>query len=698
MRRATFWFIFGTVLLDMLALGIIAPVFPKLVIQLEGGNDIIAAGLLGLFGTVWAAMQFLFAPVLGALSDRVGRRPVILLSCLGLGLDYVIMALAPTVQWLFVGRMLSGITASSFTTSFAYIADVTEPDERARRFGMLGAAFGVGFILGPAVGGLLGGIDIRAPFWAAGALSIVGAAYGWFVLPESLPRERRAPFAWRRANPVGSLGLLRGHEALVALAVVAFVNRVAHDALPSVFVVYGDYRFGWTARAVGFALAIVGAASIVVQAGVVGPAVRRLGEPRALRTGLACGALAFVVYGLAPTGGIFLMGIPLGALYGLTYPSLQGLMTRRVGPDEQGRLQGALGSLMGIAGVIAPLLFTQVFAAAIGPFRAAGVPGAPFLLAALLLVTAMAVLPRGVVASLVVLVACVGVSSAAAQSVAGPPRLSWRPRVPLEGSAVLLELSASSDDSGAVVHGELAGEPLHFERTPHGFRALAAVPFDGADSVAARATVERAGGASDTVVVWLMPRRRRAPRERLHAAPALVQPPDSLAGQLQEERELVDGVRRRAHETPRLWREPFIRPRTSAVTDRFGVARVFNGVLRSRHMGVDFAGRRGASVRAANRGVVALVADLYLSGTTVLIDHGAGLVTGYLHFSRALVAVGDTVTRGQVIGEVGATGRVTGPHLHWLAAYGGITFDPLGLVGLDFNSPWAPRAPRRTKP
>src|SRR6266571_826894 len=391
LRRATFWFIFGTVLLDMLALGIIAPVFPKLVIQLEGGNETSAARLVGLFGTLWAAMQFLFAPVLGALSDRVGRRPVILVSCFGLGLDYVIMALAPTVGWLFLGRALSGITASSFATSFAYIADVTEPDQRAGRFGLLGMAFGVGFILGPAVGGLLGSIGLRAPFWAAGALSVVGAAYGWFVLPESLPRERRAAFAWRRANPVGSLDLLRGHEALFGLAIVAFLYRVAHDCLPSLFVLYGDYRYGWTARTVGFALATVGVASMIVQGGLVGPVVRRLGEPRALLVGLACGALAFTIYGLAPTGTMFLLGIPVGALFGLSYPSLQGLMTRRVGPDEQGRLQGALASLMGIAGVIAPVLFTQTFAAAIGPFRELGAPGAPFLLAALLLVAAVVV-------------------------------------------------------------------------------------------------------------------------------------------------------------------------------------------------------------------------------------------------------------------------------------------------------------------
>ena len=394
MRRATFWFIFATVLLDMLALGIIAPVFPTLVIQLQGGNEASAARFVGWFGTVWAVMQFLFAPVLGALSDRVGRRPVILLSCLGLALDYAVMALAPTVAWLFLGRALSGITASSFATSYAYIADVTEPDERAQRFGLLGVAFGIGFILGPAIGGLLGGIGVRAPFWAAGTLSLIGAAYGWFVLPESLPRERRAPFQWRRANPWGALGMLQAREALLGLATVAFLYRLAHDALPSMFVLYGDYRYRWTTQTVGLALATVGVASMVVQGGVVGPAVKRLGEARALLTGLACGAVAFTIYGLASSGAAFLLGIPVGSLFGLSYPSLQGLMTRRVGPDEQGRLQGALASLMGIAGVIAPVLYTQLFAAAIGRYRALGVPGAPFFLAALLLVAAIAIVRR----------------------------------------------------------------------------------------------------------------------------------------------------------------------------------------------------------------------------------------------------------------------------------------------------------------
>jgi MFS transporter, DHA1 family, tetracycline resistance protein len=391
MKRAAFAFIFFTVLLDMLALGIVAPVLPKLVIELEGGDKASAASAYGLFGTVWAAMQFLFAPLLGALSDRYGRRRVILLSCVGLGLDYLVMAWAPTLTWLFVGRMISGITASSFATAFAYIADVTPADERAGKFGMLGAAFGIGFILGPAAGGLLGAFGLRVPFIVAGLLSLVGAVYGWFVLPESLPPERRSAFSWRRANPIGSLGFLRSHHALFALAAAAFLYRIAHDAMPSLFVIFGDYRFGWDEKTVGFALAIIGVVSMIVQAGLVGYLVKRLGERRAMVAGMAFGAAANAVYGLAPTGAVFLLGIPIGGLFGLAYPAMQGLMSRAVGPDEQGTLQGAIASLMGIAGVLAPMLFTQMFSLAIGEFREWNLPGAPFLFAGTLLVVAMVV-------------------------------------------------------------------------------------------------------------------------------------------------------------------------------------------------------------------------------------------------------------------------------------------------------------------
>jgi DHA1 family tetracycline resistance protein-like MFS transporter len=382
--RAAFVFIFITVALDMLALGVMVPVLPKLIVSFEHGDMADAAGVAGLFGFAWAAMQFIFSPVLGALSDRRGRRPVILLSNLGLGLDYLLMAVAPSLTWLFVGRLVSGITSASFSTAGAYIADVTPEDERAAKFGMLGAAFGLGFVVGPALGGLLGGISLRLPFWAAAGLSLTNALYGFFILPESLPREQRAPFAWSKANPFGSLELLRSQPRLLGLAAVAFLYNIAHDSLPSVFVLYTDYRYHWGERMVGFSLAGIGVASTIVSALLVGPLVKRLGERRALLVGLAFGAAGFAVYGLAPTGALFLAGIPFLAIWGLAGPAFQALMSRRVEPSAQGRLQGALGSLAGVTGMLGPLIFTQIFALGISS-RGFTLPGAPYLLSALLL-------------------------------------------------------------------------------------------------------------------------------------------------------------------------------------------------------------------------------------------------------------------------------------------------------------------------
>ncbi len=266
------------------------------------------------------------------------------------------------------------------------------------------------------------------------------------------------------------------------------------------------------------------------------------------------------------------------------------------------------------------------------------------------------------------------------QGTAAEPQVAWWPRLPLQGSLVRVVVRPPPGDSVTAVYGELAGEPLHFEPFAEGFEALGAVPFAADDSATARLVMEHADSTSDTVLAALSVGRRRVPRERLRVAPEFAEPPDSLTARIRLEQELVQGVRQRAHETPRLWRVPFVRPRSSAVTSGFGVARVFNKVLRSRHWGVDFAGQLGAPVRAANRGVVALVADLYYSGSTILIDHGAGLVTGYFHLSRVLVVPGDTVDVGQLIGRVGSSGRVTRSHLHWFAAYGGITVDPLDLV------------------
>ena len=389
MKRGAFAFVFVTVLLDMLALGVIVPVLPALVLQFRSGDTASGAIIYGLFATVWSVMQFFFSPVLGSASDRFGRRPVILLSNFGLGLDYVLMAMAPSLGWLFLGRVVSGITSSSLPTATAYIADVTPPEKRAEKFGMLGVAFGIGFIVGPSIGGLLGGVSLRAPFWGAASLSLANATYGFFILPESLPPERRTPFHWKRATPIGSIQLLRSRSQLLALGCAGFLSMLAHDSLPITAVIYMQYRFQWTQLTIGLVLALVGAASVVVQGGLVGRIVGAIGERRALALGLACGAAGMLVYALAPNGTIFLAGIAMTALYGLANPSLQSLMTSRVGPDEQGQLQGANGSLNGVAAMVAPSLFTWAFAFGISP--GVSLPGIPFLIAASFLIAALSV-------------------------------------------------------------------------------------------------------------------------------------------------------------------------------------------------------------------------------------------------------------------------------------------------------------------
>ena len=389
-RRAAFIFVFITVLLDMLALGIVVPVLPKLVVDFLAGDTARAAEVYGIFGTAWALMQFLVSPLHGALSDRFGRRPLILISNFGLGLDYILMALSPNLWWLFAGRVISGISAASIATSYAYVADVTEPQRRSARFGLLGVAFGAGFVLGPALGGLAGNLDPRLPFWIAAVLSLANALYGFLVLPESLPKERRAGFAWRRANPLGALALLRSQPQLLGLASVNFLSNLAHASLPNIGVLYMMYRYGFDERAVGFTMAAVGVCSMVVQGALIGPVVGRLGERAALIIGLVFGIAGFAVFGLAATGLGFLAGIPLLALWGFASPSALGLMSRQVDATEQGRLQGANASIMGIANLLGPGLFAQTLALSIGG-GALHLPGATFLLAALIVAVAIVV-------------------------------------------------------------------------------------------------------------------------------------------------------------------------------------------------------------------------------------------------------------------------------------------------------------------
>jgi DHA1 family tetracycline resistance protein-like MFS transporter len=387
-RKAAVVFIFITVTLDMLALGLIAPVLPKLVLNFLGGNASSAAKMFGIFGTVFALMQFFFSPVLGVLSDRFGRRPIILLSNLGLGLDYIVMALAPTIGWLFVGRVVSGITAASISTAMAYISDVVAPEKRAGAFGMIGAAFGVGFVLGPALGGLLGNADPRLPFWVAGGLSLTNALYGYFVLPESLSRDKRRAFTLRRANPVGSLVLLRSHPELFQLATIQFIGYVAHEVF-NVWALYSIFRYGWKEGTIGASLAVVGACSVVISAGVVRPTVARLGERRTLYIGQFFGALGMVVAGLARTGLGYFISIPVMMIWTISGPAAQGMMTHRVSASEQGELQGAISSLRAIAVIIGPGLFTFTFAYFIDVKHGWNLPGAPWYLGAALLFFAM---------------------------------------------------------------------------------------------------------------------------------------------------------------------------------------------------------------------------------------------------------------------------------------------------------------------
>ncbi|HXS04407.1 MAG TPA: TCR/Tet family MFS transporter [Rhodanobacter sp.] len=386
-HQAALAFIFVTVMLDTLAFGIVIPVLPQLIVQLIGGSIAKAAVWVGAFGTLYMLMQFVFSPVQGALSDRFGRRTVILISNLGLGIDFIVMALAPVLWLLFIGRAISGASAASFSTANAYIADITAKEKRAAAFGMLGAAFGIGFIVGPALGGLLGHFSIRLPFWVSAALALANFGYGWFVLPESLPKERRsARIDWRHANPFGAVALLRRYPQVFGLAVVFFLISLAQFSLNSTYVLYTDYRYGWGPQTVGYTLALVGLCSGLVQAVLVRRLMPALGERRLILAGLVLCIGGYVLFGLAPTGWLFLFGIPFLCLGGLAGPPAQALMTHQVDPHEQGRLQGALTSLAALAGIFGPALFANLFALFIGNHApVARLPGAAFLLAALLL-------------------------------------------------------------------------------------------------------------------------------------------------------------------------------------------------------------------------------------------------------------------------------------------------------------------------
>jgi DHA1 family tetracycline resistance protein-like MFS transporter len=390
-RAPAFGFIYATAVMNATSFGLMIPVLPSLIKSFVGGDTASASSWQALFGVTWGLMQFLAGPVLGLMSDRFGRRPVLLISIFGLGCDFLVMAFAPTLWWLLAGRILNGMTAASFSTANAYVADVTPPENRARNFGLMSSAFSIGFLGGPLLSGVLATYSLRLPFIVAAGLCLINGLYGLLVLPESLAPDRRVrAFDWRRANPVASLRLLRSHQALVGLAGINFLFQLAQSVLPNIFVLYAIYRYHWSQLFLGATFVLTGVLGVLVQVLLVGPAVKSMGERGAVLTGAAFGAAGFAVYGFASNGWIYLAGAFVFALGGLMQPGLQGLMSRRVPPNEQGQLQGAGQCLQGIASILGPLIFPLTFAWSLRHDATLHLPGLAILIASALMLVALA--------------------------------------------------------------------------------------------------------------------------------------------------------------------------------------------------------------------------------------------------------------------------------------------------------------------
>ncbi|MBX2891799.1 MAG: TCR/Tet family MFS transporter [Saprospiraceae bacterium] len=383
-------FIFITLLIDVIGFGLIIPVLPGLLEQMTGGDLSTASRWGGWLMFTYAAMQFLFSPVIGGLSDRFGRRPVILAALFAFSVDFIIQGLAPSIGWFFVGRLLAGITGATFTAGGAYIADISPPEKRAQNFGLIGAAFGMGFIIGPLLGGLVshyGGL--RAPFFVAAGLAMLNWLYGYFILPESLPPENRRPFDWRRANPVGSLLNLRRYPVILSLVSALIFIYVAGHANQSTWTYITMEKFGWDTREVGFSLAFVGLAIGIVQGGLTRVLIPKLGPRNSVFIGLGIYAVGFVLFAFATQGWMmyaFMIPFSLGGIAG---PALQGIISNQVPANEQGELQGALTSLVSATSIIGPILMTYLFAYFTAPAAPLHFPGAPFLMGAVLSLVSM---------------------------------------------------------------------------------------------------------------------------------------------------------------------------------------------------------------------------------------------------------------------------------------------------------------------
>jgi len=393
-RKPALGFIFVTLVLLVLGFGILIPVLPGLVTQFNGGNVAQGSDSYGLLVGVFAAMQFIASPILGSLSDRFGRRRVILIALAGTAVDYVVMGLAPNIGWMYVGRVISGATAGALATCNAYIADVTPPEKRAQGYGLVGAAFGLGFVIGPALGGLLGRYSLRLPFFVAAGCVAANWLYGAFVLPESLAPENRRPFSWKRANPVGSLLALRRFRGVVDLAWMYFLLMVGNTIMQSIWVLYMGYRYHWTTMEVGLSLTFAGIMSVVVQGGLVKRIIGWTGERRGLVLGLLVSVVIMASYGTATRGWMIYGLIFIGAFGGIAGPSAQALITKHVPPNEQGAVQGSLSGLTSLAGIFAPVFGAWSFGMCIGDDARWHLPGIAFYEASVLMLLAIVLAVR----------------------------------------------------------------------------------------------------------------------------------------------------------------------------------------------------------------------------------------------------------------------------------------------------------------
>ncbi|MBN4081534.1 TCR/Tet family MFS transporter [bacterium AH-315-C07] len=388
-RKAALGFIYITALLDIIGIGIIIPVVPTLIINLTGHGLSEASQYGGWLMSSYAIMQFLLAPLLGSLSDKYGRRSLLLLAMFGLGIDYLIHAFAPTIFWLFVGRILAGSCGASFTIATAYISDISTPATKAKNFGLIGSAFGLGFIIGPAIGGFMLEWGIQAPFFLAAGLSFANFLFGYFVLPESLPKEQRRNFDWKKANPIGSLVLLRKYPLISGLIVSFFLIHMAGQSLPATWVFFTELKFHWDEKMVGLSLALVGLLVAIVQGGLVGLFIKKLGEFKTIMVGMALWTLGLVLFACSTTGWMLLASCIPYCLGGVAGPSLQGIISNQVPSNEQGELQGAMTSIISVTTILSPLIMTGIFSHYTRDTTSLYLPGAPYWLASIFMLMGM---------------------------------------------------------------------------------------------------------------------------------------------------------------------------------------------------------------------------------------------------------------------------------------------------------------------